>query len=1171
MKSLFERLSPVILVLCLSLLTFTNSVFSQDLDEVTISGKVTDPNGLAVVGASVTAILVETGVERTVVANEDGVYRIIELQPGTYNVRATASGFGIKESQGLIAIAGQNLQLNFGLSPADVRAEQTVTISAEDAPIVDTTRTVVGGTVTEREIEEIPNNSRNALDLVLTLGGVSEESLSTRDLAEDRNSNPRSTPTEQGNFSLSGGASYSNNITIDGLDNNDDRSARDRFQPSLEAIAEVQVITNQFSAEYGRASGGRINLRTRSGSNKFRGRAFMFFRDDNLNANTYYNNLTFFNANGTVARNPLPRLAFTEYNPGFTFSGPVILPFGEGNSYYNGRNKTFFSVAYEYTKLEDTTLIETYVPVVQNPRFPLPASTGGTPACDNSSPAACTSNPPTAGFVAPYTSTLATPNKNHTATARIDHKLFKGNDITFGYQFGRRNNRRQTGASTTRIEDALQNRNANTDAFNITDNQVFGSQTVNQFRFQWSRFEPSYQTDNPNDPVVLIGYRNPVTNGVQTLIAGNSTSSSLQNFADSRKETRLQFQDSLTYILGQHTFKGGFDMQNVDSQAISLGDATGTFNFGSVLNYQQNTLSRYRQNFGTATDVKNTYWGLFVNDEMRASSNLTVSFGLRYERETAISDNNNFGPRLGIAWDPFKKGKGVIRLGAGIFYNRVLLRTVGDFIQNSSGSLFQFDTNTIGTSGTVNRRERVLATIAQQFPNSFPSTATLRSAIAATNCGTTTAPVACPADLGFLTNTGNSGNPLRSIDPNLKIPESYQFNVGFEREIGKGFVFEANYTINKTAFLWREYNPNVPVLPSGFADWTAYLTANPYIFTNANGTTRTYRFYLGAANDGTGVASTQGGTGACSTTTTTTCFVNLNSVSSTTTVPSTAITGTAAANSIGGPIGIASAAISGFRPDPNLGETERVSSIGNSFYHGLILELRSRFRKLGYGFGSTMRAVYTLSSTKDDGLNNTSNAEINGNFSREWARSLQDRRHRFALSGTFETPQWLGKLRFSPLFRFGSSAPFNLGYGVDRNLNDVSTDRPNFTGNINEIVWREPGSPFPATLAGQFSLPPIGALSGNLPRNAGRGPKLYIFDLSVSREWKFGDRYRIRPTIEFGNILNMVVFSFGSEFIDFNALNASPTLAQQTNYQNFLIPTRTYRQRDMRLGVRFDF
>jgi hypothetical protein len=1157
---------PFVVFLCLFVFAFATIGFAQDLDTVTISGKIADSNNAPIVGASVTATQVETGTERTVVTDDDGRYRIIQLQPGTYNVKATSSGFGITENKGLITISGQNLQLDLTLAPADVKAEQTITIEDESAAVVDTTRTVVGGTITQREIEEIPNNTRNALDLVLTLGGTSEEALSTKDLAEDRNADPRGTPTEQGNFSLSGGASYSNNITIDGLDNNDDRSAQDRFQPSLESIAEVQVITNQFSSEYGRASGGRINLRTRAGTNKFRGRAFMFFRDARLNANTYYNNLTFYNADGGILRKPVERLPFTDYNPGFTFSGPVMVPY-----LYNGKNKTFFSVAYEYDKLKDTSLIDTYVPVVANPRFTLPTPTNTTRSCDNTNTAAdspaCTGangTPITGGFVSPYSVTLPTPNTSNVLTARIDHKLFEGNDITFGYQFGRKNNRRQRGASTTRIEDALQNVNNNTDAFNISDNQVFGAKVVNQFRFQWSRFLPSYQTDNPLDPVVLIAYRNPLTNSVQTLIAGNSTSSSNSGFAGSRKETRLQFQDSLAYVVASHTIKAGFDVQNVNSQAIALGDATGTFNFSSVLNYQNNVLSRFRQNFGTDVTVKNTYTGVFVNDEFRPFSNLTLSYGLRYERETAISDNNNFGPRVGIAYDPFKSGKGVIRFGAGIFYNRVLLRTVGDFIQNSSGDLFQFDTNNIGTGGTDTRRIAVLGRIAQQFPNGYSSVADIKSAL--TSLG-------FDSNLGFTTNTANASNPLRSVDPNLKIPESYQFNVGFEREIAKGFVFEANYTVNRTANLWREFNPNVPIVPAGYKDFTEYLIANPFVFTTAGATTpttRTYRFYLGAMNDSSGVASTQGGTGACATTGTVTCFVNLNSVNSTTTLPSIAIANSST-NAIGTPVGIALAAVSRFRPNPNLGETERVSSIGNSFYQGLILEIRSRFRKLGYGFGSSMRAAYTLSSTKDDGLNNTANAEINGDFSREYSRSLQDRRHRFALSGTFDTPWWFGKLRFAPLLRVGSAARFNLGYGVDRNLNDVSTDRPNFTGNIGDIRYREPGTAFPTELAAQFSLPPIGARSGNLPRNAGIGPSLFVFDLSVTREWKFKERFRLRPIIEFGNILNATVFSFGSEFIDFNALGATPTLTQRTNFQNFLIPTRTYRQRTIRLGFRFDF
>lgn len=1132
----------------LFILVFSVFSFTQDLDNVTISGQITDSNNAPIVGATVIATRTTTGIERTVVTNDEGRFLMVKLEPGTYNVKFSANGFGAKEQKDLVTVAGQNVQLNISLSPAGVTAEQTITIDGDDAPAVDTTRIVVGGTIEQREIEELPNNSRSPLDLVLTLGGTAEESLSTRDLAEDRNQNPRTAPAEQGNFSLSGGTSYSNNITIDGLDNNDDLSANARFQPSLESIAEVQVITNQFSAEYGRAAGSRVNLRTRAGGNRFRGRAFMFFRDDNLNANSWYNNSRGFS-----------RLPLTEYNPGFTLSGPIF------------KNKTFFSVAYEYTNLKDTTLIDTWVPVGSNSRYALPASNLSCPANTNCNDASSSTPTP----ILPYSVLYDTPSLNHTFSARIDHRLTSNNDFTVGYQLGRRNNRRTVGTSTTRLDDALQARNQDTDAYNFTDNHVFGANAVNQFKMQYSVYKPSFQTENPLDPVVLIGYRNPLTNGNQTLIAGNSTAGITGDstaFPQNRKETRWQFLDNFTYIAGNHILKTGFDLQTVRSQANSLGDATGTFNFANILTFQQNTLSRYRQNFGTANDVKNTYWGVFLNDEIKLLSNLTLSAGIRYERETAVDDNNNFGPRIGIAYSPFKDGKGVIRAGFGTFYNRVLLRTVGDSIQNNIG-IVPFDTNFIGSSSgdaTDPRRVAILAAIANRFPNTYPTQSELQSLVASA-CASIVTTLPCNSGTGFILNQGNAGNPLRSVDSDLRIPESYQFNIGFEREIGQGFVLEINYTRNKTEHLWRDRNINAPVLPSGYTTWMDYLLANPFTFTNANGTIRTYRFYLGT-NLASNATTTQNGTTTCSNSSTVTCFVNLNSVSTTTTLPTTAVTG-ASTNSIGGPIGIALAAIAKFRPNQNFEEMSRIGSLGRADYDGMILEVRRRFRQLGFGFGASFRAVYTLSSTKDDGLNNTANAEVNGNFNGDFARSLQDRRHRFAFSGTFDTPFWLGKLKFSPLFRYGSSAPFNLGNGgLDRNLDDLGTDRINFSGNVRDIIWREPGSPFPASLASQFSLQPIGATSGNLGRNSGIGPSFYLFDLSMSREFKITERMKLRPTIQFDNIFNAAVFNFGAAFIDFDALSPNASATTIANFQNsFLVPTRTYRPRQLRLGLRFDF
>src|SRR6185369_3971725 len=173
---------------------------------------------------------------------------------------------------------------------------------------------------------------------------------------------------------------------------------------------------------------------------------------------------------------------------------------------------------------------------------------------------------------------------------------------------------------------------------------------------------------------------------------------------------------------------------------------------------------------------------------------------------------------------------------------------------------------------------------------------------------------------------------------------------------------------------------------------------------------------------------------------------------------------------------VALAAINGFRPDPTRGELEQLISAGNSFYRGMTVELRKRSNSwLGF------RAGYTLSSLVDDGVVNTSDALVPGDFRAERARSLLDRRHRFVFSGTFD----LRLLQLSPIWRVASGAPFNISIGgVDRNLDDVSNDRPNYSG-------------------GKFSVPPIGQ-SGNLPRNAGRGPKLFVFDLNVTREVHLG-------------------------------------------------------------------
>ena len=1113
--SLWRLLFSLLVALSMPAAFSSFAVYAQDLDDVTISGRVADQNGAIIPGATITVVLVKTGTERNVTANDEGRYRIIELEPGEYTVRVASQGFATEEKTNLVTVAGQNVQLDFMLRPADVTAEQVV-VSEAETPAVDTTRTVVGGTVTTEEVEALPNSTRSPLDLIFTLGGVTEEPLSTRDLAEDRNSSPSNTPEEAGTFALSGGPAYSNNITIDGLDNNDDRAARERFQPSIEAVEEVQIITNQFSAEYGRASGGRINIRTRGGSNRYRGRLFYFFENDIFNANTSRNKSL-----------GLPRLPLEEHNPGFTFGGPLKIPF------YDGRKRTFFFTAYEFNTILDTATIDTLVPVAQNPAFPLPA-----PTTLNGRRLEDTSGTVLAAEIAPFFEAVSTPVKNHTFTARVDHKFSDLHNGSFLYQLGRQNNLRQFGGGN-RLAESLLGRTRNTDAISYSDNFVFSPKVVNQARIQFSRLTPAIQASGGQKPVLLITLNDPLPaddpeSRSGTLVAGTSTSG-----ASDRRESRVQFQDALSWVAGSHSLKFGADAQHIRSTFIDLEDASGTFSFSSAGDFLAGTPSRFRQNFQTESEQRNTYFGIFVQDEWRLKPNFTVSYGLRYERESIIRDTNNWGPRFALAYDPFKSGKTVIRVGAGIFYNRALLRTIDDFTLGEQ-QLF-FDTNALRNPVTGNlmttaeRRAFIAANLT--FPQVLAPTSSLVTQFGALNTGFS-----------------------RRLDPNIRIPESYQANLGFEREIGRSFVFEANYTFNRGIHLWREINANAPRLPAGFASISAFLLSRD--FPNFQPCAGCSRPLYDASTAGEFVRFT----------TTTSdplnpnainrilefgvpiSVFNLNSISSTTTLD------------------VALDALNALRPDPTRGQVEQLASIGNSFYHGLTLELRRRFRRSKTGFSFSFRAAYTLSRLIDDGIVNTSSALTPGDFRAERSRSLLDRRHRFVFSGTFDTPKWFGGLRLSPILRLASGAPFNISIGGnDRNLDDVGTDRPIFTGDPALLRFREPGEPLNPALLTAFTLPTIGQ-TGNLPRNAGLGPGQFFLDLNITREFRLTERMRLRPVLEINNLLNKTVFSFGTEFINFTGLSPAATPAQRQAFlDSFLVPTRTLRQRQIRIGIRFDF
>lgn len=230
-------------IACLALSLPLAAAPAQDLDDVSVSGSVSDQHGAVVPGARVTATHAATKATRAAVTDGEGRYRLVELSPGVYSLRVAREGFAPEETAGLELNAGRAARLDFTLRPAGLDEAQT-TVSERDAPPVDTTRTIVGATLAREEIESLPTFTRSPLDFVFTLGGVAEEPLSTRDVAEDRDASGRgsieraaTTPEEAGAFSLAGGPAYSNNVTIDGLDNNDDRSARERLQPRRSILA----------------------------------------------------------------------------------------------------------------------------------------------------------------------------------------------------------------------------------------------------------------------------------------------------------------------------------------------------------------------------------------------------------------------------------------------------------------------------------------------------------------------------------------------------------------------------------------------------------------------------------------------------------------------------------------------------------------------------------------------------------------------------------------------------------------------------------------------------------------------------------------------------------------------------------------------------------------------
>ena len=604
-----------------------------------IEGSVVDSNGALVPDARVTAINVQTGLTREVTSNTEGLYRLLLLPVGDYDLTIQKQGFAIVKHQAIKVQVGQKVPLDIQLGAAG--AAEIINISSE-APIVETTRTQVSSIVNDKAVSNLPVNGRNFIDFVLLTPGV------TRDV-------------RTGDISFGGQRGTLNSLQIDGADNNNTffgqslgrtGSGRAPYQFSQDAVQEFQVNSNGYSAEFGRAAGAVINVVTKSGTNDFHGSLFEFYRDKSLNANTFFNN---------AANRPRPALHVNQF--GGNIGGPII------------KNKLFFFFDYDGQRRNDpvdVVLLGTRV-LPTDPNFA-------------AQQAALAEIAPRAGG---YPRTL---NQN-VYLAKVDWQLTNNNRLS-----GRYNHQGFTGGSlensaapgtpsTNSAAEHTGNSNVKTDTVTVSFSTIITPRLLNEARFNYARDrEPG--SANSDDPEVVI-------------LQGGATVINLGRNNFSPRETtlkRYQYIDNVSYAVGKHSMKFGADVNIERILNFFPGLFGGQFTFNSLADFTNRRPARFVQAFagdgtsGPTTNPNNDEFSVFVQDDWRVARRLTINAGLRYDIQdmatppltnpdsqlTAAgidtgrvpSDKNNFGPRLGFAYSPLESDKLVVRGGYGIFFGR---------------------------------------------------------------------------------------------------------------------------------------------------------------------------------------------------------------------------------------------------------------------------------------------------------------------------------------------------------------------------------------------------------------------------------------------------------------------------------------------------------------------
>jgi hypothetical protein len=656
-----------------------------------IVGTVTDAKGGVVAGASITITNTDQQVVvRTLKTDDHGMYVAPLLQVGHYSITAELAGFRKLTESGVMLNVSDKLAVNFTLEVGSL--SDTVNVEA-DALHVDTQGVVPTGLITGTQVRELSLGTRNYEQLVSLMPGVSMGNLNQLYIGNSLPSGLAATVS----FSINGQRNGSNYWTIDGIDNVDRGSdlTLSNF-PSVDAISEFKVLRSEYDADSGRAGGGIINVVTKSGTNSFHGDAYEFFRNDDLNANNFFNNA----ANPQVVRPPL------RYNDfGYTIGGPVFIP----NHYNTNRDKSFFFFSEEFRRVITYSTFSATVPtaamVAGNFTNNVCVAFNASGACTANSHTITNINPAAAAYIKDFFSKLPGPN-NPTASifslltaqrnifngrqevVRGDH-VFSSKLSVFGrYEHDSIPTQEPGGLFTGDVLPGVATTSTNSPGWQAMGHYTYTirPKLLNDggygFNFSAIISDPIGLDLSSQSPDVASAIALPFASTLDRVpslaISGISSIAGFGSYRDYNRDHNVF--DNLTWIKGKHTFKFGVSYHHYQKRENAGGNNVGSFSFpaspspaqlgatncstgitgkgGAICSAEQawadfllGNVAAFSQSSQDATaDIREHQFESYGQDEFRMTRRVTLTLGLRYswfgQPYSGNGQLNNFDPAL---------------------------------------------------------------------------------------------------------------------------------------------------------------------------------------------------------------------------------------------------------------------------------------------------------------------------------------------------------------------------------------------------------------------------------------------------------------------------------------------------------------------------------------------